>query len=96
MRNKICNQPINPILELQVSKKYVDKKISTEIHEKATPFINWLKEAEEDDSEEEEEEDQVEVRAITLNGIGHRICNELIFVEFCLQAKNNTFQKHCF
>lgn len=45
----------------KVSKKYVDKKISTEIHEKAAPFINWLKEAEEDDSEEDEE-DHVEVR----------------------------------
>lgn len=44
-----------------MSKKYVDKKISTEIHEKAAPFINWLKEAEEDDSEEDEE-DHVEVR----------------------------------
>lgn len=57
---------------MQVSKKYVDKKVSAEIHEKATPFINWLKEAEEDDSEEEEEEeeDQVEVRGITFE-IGH-------------------------
>lgn len=45
----------------KVSKKYVDKKISTEIHEKAGPFINWLKEAEEDDSEEDDE-DHVEVR----------------------------------
>lgn len=49
------------VLLKKVSKKYVDKKISTEIHEKAAPFINWLKEAEEDDSEEDDE-DHVEVR----------------------------------
>lgn len=48
-----------------MSKKYVDKKISTEIHEKAAPFINWLKEAEEDESDEDEE-DHVEVRLIDI------------------------------
>lgn len=41
----------------KVSKKYVSKEISNEIHEKARPFIQWLKEAEEEDSTEEEEED---------------------------------------
>ncbi|XP_048734668.1 eukaryotic translation initiation factor 5-like [Ostrea edulis] len=58
----------------KVSKKYVDKKVSAEIHEKATPFINWLKEAEEDDSEEEEEEeeDQVEVVYSNFEGVGQK------------------------
>lgn len=45
----------------KVSKKYVDKDVSKEIHSKAAPFISWLQEAEEESSEEEEEEDGVEV-----------------------------------
>ncbi|TPX62406.1 hypothetical protein PhCBS80983_g00431 [Powellomyces hirtus] len=36
------------------SKKFVDRKISKEIREKAEPFLAWLKEADEEDSEEEE------------------------------------------
>lgn len=55
----------------KVSKKYVDKKISTEIHEKAAPFINWLKEAEEDDSEEDEE-DHVEVVYSNFEKVGQQ------------------------
>ena len=43
------------------SKKYVKKDVSKEIHEKATQFINWLKEAEEEESSDEE--DEVEVRS---------------------------------
>ena len=34
----------------------VTKEISKEIHTKASPFIQWLKEAEEESSEEEEAE----------------------------------------
>ena len=45
----------------KVSKKYVSKEMSTEIHTKAAPFIKWLKEAEEESSEEAESEDDVEV-----------------------------------
>ena len=41
----------------KVSKKYVSKDISQEIHDKAAPFITWLKEAEEEESESEEDED---------------------------------------
>lgn len=41
----------------KVSKKYVSKDVATDIHEKAAPFINWLKEAEEEDSSSEEEEE---------------------------------------
>jgi translation initiation factor 5 len=36
------------------SKKYVDRKISKEILEKAEPFLKWLREAEEESSEDEE------------------------------------------
>ncbi|XP_028395934.1 eukaryotic translation initiation factor 5-like [Dendronephthya gigantea] len=39
----------------KVSKKYVSKETSSQIHEKAAPFIKWLQEAEEESSEEEEE-----------------------------------------
>lgn len=47
----------------KVSKKYVSKEHATKLHEKAAPFIAWLKEAEEESSEEDddEEEDEVEV-----------------------------------
>ena len=45
----------------KVSKKYVAKDVSTEIHEKAKPFIQWLKEAEEEDSSDEEEDEDSEV-----------------------------------
>ena len=44
----------------QVSKKHVKKEISQQIHEKAMPFVEWLRTAEEETSEEEEE-DEVEV-----------------------------------
>ena len=39
------------------SKKYVSKDLSKLIHSRATPVINWLKEAEEESSDEEEEEE---------------------------------------
>ncbi|XP_013104738.2 eukaryotic translation initiation factor 5 [Stomoxys calcitrans] len=45
----------------KVSKKYVSKEVATEIHEKAKPFIQWLKEAEEEDSSEEEDDEDSEV-----------------------------------
>ncbi|XP_037816603.1 eukaryotic translation initiation factor 5 [Lucilia sericata] len=45
----------------KVSKKYVPKDVATEIHEKAKPFIQWLKEAEEEDSSEEEDDEDSEV-----------------------------------
>lgn len=44
---------------IKPSKKYVSKEISQEIHNKAEPFIKWLKEAEEDS--EESEEDELEI-----------------------------------
>ncbi|RZC37619.1 eukaryotic translation initiation factor 5, partial [Asbolus verrucosus] len=46
----------------KVSKKYVSKEISQEIHDKAAPFVKWLKEAETEESESEEEtDDDVEI-----------------------------------
>lgn len=41
----------------KVSKKYVSKDVSEKIHEKAKPFIQWLREADEESSEEEEDSD---------------------------------------
>jgi len=42
------------------SKKYVPKELSKQIHEKASPVIKWLQEADEESSEEEEE-DEIEM-----------------------------------
>ncbi|KAI8034716.1 eukaryotic translation initiation factor 5 [Drosophila gunungcola] len=46
----------------KVSKRHVSKKIAAEIHEKVMPFVQWLKNAEEESesSEEEDEEEFVE------------------------------------
>lgn len=41
----------------KVSKKYVSKEIATQIHDKAAPFIKWLKEAEEESEDSEESDD---------------------------------------
>lgn len=41
----------------KLSRKYVSKEVSRQIHNKASPFIKWLKEAEEEESSEEEEEE---------------------------------------
>ena len=48
------------ILCSQVSKKHVKKETSREIHEKAAPFVDWLRTAEEESSDDEEE-NEVEV-----------------------------------
>jgi len=45
----------------KVSKKYVSKDLSAEIHTKAEPFIKWLKEAEEEEEDESEDDDDVEI-----------------------------------
>lgn len=48
-----------------MSKKYVSKELAKEIHARASPFIRWLKEAEEESEgsevEEEEDDENVEV-----------------------------------
>lgn len=41
-----------------MSKKYVSKEISQEIHNKAAPFVKWLQEADTEESESEEESDE--------------------------------------
>jgi translation initiation factor 5 len=45
----------------KVSKKYVSRELSQEIHAKAEPFIKWLKEAEEEDDTGKEDDDDLEV-----------------------------------
>ena len=45
----------------KVSKKYVSKELSEEMHQKAEPFVKWLKEAEEEESDSESEDDDLEV-----------------------------------
>jgi translation initiation factor 5 len=45
---------------MQVSKKYVNKDVAQKIHEKALPFITWLKEAEEESEESDEEDIELE------------------------------------
>ena len=44
----------------KVSKKYVNKDLSEQIHKKADPFLKWLKEAEEESSDEDEDEVELE------------------------------------
>lgn len=41
----------------KISKKYVSKEMSEKIHKKADPFIQWLREADEESSEEEDDSD---------------------------------------
>lgn len=43
----------------KVSKKYVSKEIAADIHERASPFVKWLMEAEEESEESSEEEVEV-------------------------------------
>lgn len=45
----------------KVSKKYVSKELSQEIHNKAEVFLTWLREAEEEEESSEDEEDDLEV-----------------------------------
>lgn len=42
---------------LKESKKYVSKEMSKKIHEKVSPLIKWLKEAEEEEDSDEEEDE---------------------------------------
>ncbi|WAR20256.1 IF5-like protein [Mya arenaria] len=52
----------------KVSKKYVSKAVAQEIHDKATPFIKWLQEAEEEESDDDD--DEVEVAFSTTGKVG--------------------------
>ncbi len=44
----------------KVSKKYISKELSEQVHKKAEPFLKWLKEAEEESSEEDEDDVELE------------------------------------
>ena len=54
------NQLFTSSYSLQVSKKYVSKETAAKIHEKAQPFIKWLKEAEEESESEDDDELELE------------------------------------
>ena len=45
----------------KVSKKYVSKEISQEIHTKAAPFVKWLQEAESESEEEGSDDDELDI-----------------------------------
>lgn len=44
----------------KVSKKYISKELSEQIHKKAEPFMTWLKTAEEESEEDSDEDVQLE------------------------------------
>lgn len=46
----------------KISKKYVSKELSQEIHNFANQFITWLREAEEEEESGDESDDDVEVK----------------------------------
>lgn len=43
-----------------MSKRYVGKEFAAQIHEKAEPFITWLKNAEEESEDDESDEGKAE------------------------------------
>ena len=57
-RLAVCEMTLNQnfdhliIIFFQVSKKYVSKDLSEQIHKKAEPFLTWLKDAEEESESE--------------------------------------------
>jgi len=70
---------------LQPSKKYtskmVTKEMSKDVHAKAAPFIQWLKEAEEESSNEDGEGDESDedVEVITCTA-QHACCKQVVFL----------------
>ena len=44
-----------------MSKKYVSKELSEQIHKKAEPFLKWLKEAEEESDEEDDSDGAIDL-----------------------------------
>ncbi|XP_065346205.1 eukaryotic translation initiation factor 5 [Cloeon dipterum] len=55
--NDILDEKVILEWAAKVSKKYVSKELSEEMHQKAEVFVKWLREAEEEESESEEEDE---------------------------------------
>lgn len=51
----------------KISKKYVSKELSQEIHNYANQFITWLREAEEEEESGDDSDDEVEVKHLLFN-----------------------------
>lgn len=51
----------------KISKKYVSKELSQEIHNNANQFITWLREAEEEEESGDDSDDDLEVKNWILN-----------------------------
>lgn len=65
----------------KVSKKYVSRDLSEEMHKLAQPFIKWLREAEEEESESETDEDdelEVSCHLDCFSKFNHLYCNRNI------------------
>merc|ERR1712038_527301 len=57
----IIDEEVNLEWGKKVSKKYVSKELSEQIHKKAEPFLKWLKEAEEESDEEDDSDGAIDL-----------------------------------
>lgn len=64
----------------KISKKYVSKELSQEIHNYANQFITWLREAEEEEESGDDSDDEVEVKHLLFKFSTSLVCFVLIFV----------------
>lgn len=61
----------------KVSKKYVSKELSQEIHNRVKPFISWLKEAEEESDSESEDDVEVIMSFAGVFALNNLVINNL-------------------